>query len=182
MRGVRDPFRMELRPPETDADIAELIRAHGLSWREAYDDILPDAVLAEMTVDPTPEEVVQWREGLGGDGRTAVFVAVVDGTVRGFVDVRWGEENTKPFVGPDEAGVKAIYVHPEWWGEGIGTALLDRGLDTLPDRVETVRLEAFADNEIGARFYTARGFDRVDRIEREIAGKTYSLAVYAREV
>ncbi|GAA0725167.1 ribosomal protein S18 acetylase RimI-like enzyme [Halorubrum trapanicum] len=171
---------MEIRPPETDAEMRELIRAHGLSWREAYDGTLPDAVLDAMTVDPTPEEVERWADGFSDDD-SAVFVAVVDGTVRGFVDVRWGAENTKPFVDPGEAGVKAIYVHPDRWGEGIGTALLQRGLDALPDRVETVRLEAFADNDIGARFYEARGFEQVETGETEIAGETYPTAIYARD-
>ncbi|MGM0448646.1 MAG: N-acetyltransferase family protein [Methanobacteriota archaeon] len=170
---------MEIRPPETDAEMRELIRARGLSWREAYDDILPEPVLDAMTVDPTPEEVEGWVDGFGDDD-SAVFVAVVDGTVRGFVDVRWGEENTKPFVGPDEADVKAIYVHPDWWGKGVGTALLDRALDALPDRVEAVRLEAFADNDVGARFYEARGFERVETDETEIADETYPTAIYAR--
>ena len=172
---------MEIRPPETDAEIRRLIRTHGLSWREAYDDVLPDSVLDAMTVDPTPEEVEGWADRLGSDDG-AVFVAVVDGTVRGFVDVRWGAENTKPFVGSDEADVKAIYVHPDRWGDGVGTALLDRGLDALPDRVETVRLEAFADNDVGARFYEARGFERVETGETEIAGETYPTAIYARRL
>jgi ribosomal protein S18 acetylase RimI-like enzyme len=172
---------MEIRPPETDAEIRELIRAHGLSWREAYDDILPESVLDAMTVEPTPEDVEGWPDRLDSDDG-AVFVAVVEGAARGFVDVRWGAENTKSFVGSDEAGVKAIYVHPDWWGEGLGTALLDRGLEAVPDDVETVRLEAFADNDVGARFYEARGFERVETDETEIAGETYPTAIYAREV
>jgi ribosomal protein S18 acetylase RimI-like enzyme len=171
---------MEIRPPKTDGEIRGLIRTHGLSWRAAYDDILPDAVLDEMTVEPTSEDVTEWADGLDREAAT-VFVAV-DEVVCGFVDVRWGEENTKPFVGSDEAGVRAIYVRPDRWGNGVGTALLDRGLDALPDRVETVRLEAFADNDIGARFYEARGFDRVDAREVEIAGDRYPTAIYAREV
>ncbi|MES3160040.1 MAG: GNAT family N-acetyltransferase [Halorubrum sp.] len=170
---------MEVRRPETDEEVRALIRAHGLSWREAYDDILPEAVRNEMTVDPTPEEVERWAAELDGDD-AAVFIAVVEGTVRGFVDMRWGTENTKPFVGPDEADMKAIYVHPDWWGEGLGTALLNHGLDALPDRIEVVRLEAFADNDVGARFYEARGFDRVGTDDTEIAGETYPTAIYAR--
>ena len=172
---------MEIRPPETDAERRELIRAHGLSWREAYDDILPESVLDAMTVEPTPEDVEGWADRIGSDDG-AVFVALVDGTVRGFVDVRWGAANTKSFVDPDEAGVKAIYVHPDWWGEGVGTALLERGLDAVPDGVETVRLEALDDNEVGARFYEARGFERVGETESDIAGETCPAAIYAREV
>lgn len=172
---------MEIRPPETDEDLRELIRAHGRSWRAAYDDALPESVLDAMTVDPTSEEVQGWADRLDDGDDSAHFVALVDGTVRGFVDVRWGANNTKSFVGPDEAGVKAIYVHPDRWGEGVGTALLRRGLDALPDRVERVRLEAFADNEVGARFYEARGFERVETGETEVAGETYPTAIYARD-
>ena len=171
---------MDIRPPETDTDVKELIRAHGLSWREAYDDILPEAVLTEMTVEPTPDDVERLSNEFGSDD-AAVFIAVGGGTVRGFIDLRFGEENTKSFVGPDEAGLKAIYVHPDWWGEGIGTALLEYGLDALPDHVATVRLEAFADNDVGARFYEARGFDRVETDDTEIAGETYPTAIYARD-
>ncbi|PSQ56275.1 GNAT family N-acetyltransferase [Halobacteriales archaeon SW_8_68_21] len=172
---------MEVRPPETDAEIRGLIRAHGLSWRAAYDDILPDGVLDKMTVDPIPLEVEAWADRIKS-GPGVVFVAVADETVWGFVDVRWGEEHTKSFVGPDEAGVKAIYVHPDRWGEGIGSALLDRGIDALPDHVERVRLEALADNEVGTWFYEARGFDRAERNKTEIGGETYPTAIYARDV
>ncbi|GAA0543763.1 GNAT family N-acetyltransferase [Halorubrum ejinorense] len=143
---------MEVRRPTDETDIEESIRVHGLAWRAAYDEILPEAVLDETTVDPTPEDVRSWTDRLDDGDRGVVFVAVDDGVVCGFVDVRWGAENTKPFVGADEAGVKAIYVRPDRWGEGIGSALLDRAIDAVPDRVEAVRLEAFAENDVGARF------------------------------
>ncbi|MFC5278315.1 GNAT family N-acetyltransferase [Halorubrum rubrum] len=172
---------MDIRPPETDTDIVELIRAHGRAWREAYDDVLPDPVLDEVTVEPTPEEVEEWAEGLDGDC-AATFVAVIDGTVRGFVDVRWGDDNTKPFVGIGEAGLKAIYVHPDRWGEGIGTALLERGLDALPTDIDAIRLDAFADNESGARFYESRGFERAGVRAVEIADETYPLDVWVRSL
>ncbi len=170
---------MEIRRPRDDTDVAGVIEAHGLAWREAYDDILPDEVLEAKTVDPTAEEVRNWAERLSPD-HGAVFVAVDVGAVLGFVDVRWGSENTKPFVGASEAGIKAIYVHPDRWGEGIGTALLDRGLDALPPETEAVRLDAFADNELGARFYESRGFERTDARAVEIAGEEYPLDVWVR--
>ena len=170
---------MEVRRLADEADVEEVIRVHGLAWRAAYDDILPESVLDETTVEPTREEVREWADRFD-DGDGAVFVAVDDGVVRGFVDVRWGEENTKPFVGPDEAGVKAIYVHPDRWGAGIGSALLDRGIDALPEDIEAVRLDAFADNDRGARFYEARGFERTDTRTVEVAGAEYPLDVWVR--
>ena len=99
---------MDVRRPKTDADVEGLIRVHGLAWREAYDGILPDGVRNAQPVDPTAEDVDRWRVRLG-DPRADAFVAVVDGGVRGFVDVRWGDANTKSFVGENEAELKAIY-------------------------------------------------------------------------
>ena len=170
---------MEIRRPTDETDIEELIRVHGLAWRAAYDDILPESVLDEVTVEPTRGEVREWADRFDGEDG-AVFVAVDGGVVCGFVDVRWGDENTKPFVGTDEAGVKAIYVHPDRWGEGVGTALLDHGVGALPEDIEAVRLDAFADNDRGARFYKARGFDRTDTRSFEIAGTEYPLDVWVR--
>ncbi|WP_241658359.1 N-acetyltransferase [Halorubrum sp. BOL3-1] len=113
---------------------------------------------------------------------TGTEAAAEADAVTGFVDVRWGEETTKPFVGRGEAGVKAVYVRPDRWGRGIGTAPLERGLDALPDRVDTVRLEALAENDVGAGFYEARGFERTDAIERDIAGEPRALDVWTKRV
>ncbi len=174
---------MNIRPPKGDADVSGIIRVHGLGWREAYEGILPESVLRAQTVDPTVADVERWADGLGGE-RAAVLVAVDDEwgsgaeAVGGFIDVRWGDGNTKSFVGENEAGLRAIYVDPERWGEGIGTALLDRACETLPDRIDAVRLEALSDNEIGRRFYEARGFDHTDTADREIAGEAYRTAIY----
>ncbi|ESS02883.1 MAG: acetyltransferase [uncultured archaeon A07HR67] len=172
---------MDVRRPKTDADVEGLIRVHGLAWREAYDGILPDNVRNAQPVDPTAEDVDRWRTRLD-DACADAFVAVVAGSVRGFVDVRWREANTKSFVDENEAELKAIYVHPDSWGDGIGTALLDRGLDALPDWITTIRLETLADNAIGVRFYEARGFERVDTTTRTFAGEEYPVDVYAREL
>lgn len=170
---------MEVRHLDGKAEVRDLIRVHGLAWREAYEGLLPSEVLEDLTVDPTADEVRQWQEGLR-ENEEGVLVAVDDdGTVRGFVDMRWGDEETKAFVGEREAGLKAIHVHPDWWNQGIGTALLERGLDLLPDSIEAVRLEMFAGNDVGQRFYEAKGFERADTGTYEIDGRSYETVIYA---
>ncbi|WP_341850627.1 GNAT family N-acetyltransferase [Natronococcus wangiae] len=94
-------------------------------------------MLAGFDSDPSEERLRERTDRLRDD-RDGIFLAGIDGTVRGYSYFRWGEE-TKSFVGEDEAGLKEIYVDPDYWGEGIGTALLERGLDGLPDGVERVR-------------------------------------------
>lgn len=169
---------MNVRRPEGREDVRGTIRAHGRAWRDAYADILPAGFLQQLTVDPTPEDVDRWVEGLG-ENPEGVFVAVDDGTVLGFADVRWGDVETKEFVGEREAELKAIYVDPDAWGRGIGTALLERGLDALPEHVETLRLEVLSENEVGRRFYEARGFERTGSGEYEIADEPYPTDIYS---
>ncbi|EMA45127.1 GNAT family N-acetyltransferase [Halobiforma nitratireducens] len=168
---------MEIRHLEERTDVRELIRAHGLAWREAYDGVLAADALESVTVDPTPGEVDQWIEALSAED-ASVLVAIEEGAVRGFVDLRWGDAETKAFVGEEAAELKAIYVEPAYWNRGIGTALFEHGLETLPDSIDAVTLEVFAANDDARRFYERRGFERTDDGTVEIGDGTYETAVY----
>lgn len=82
----------------------------------------------------------------------------------------------------DEAGLKAIYVELDWWGEGIGTALLERGVEILPESVDAVRLEMFAENDIAGRFYEAKGFEQTGTGEYNLAGDSYPTSIYTLQL
>lgn len=172
---------MEIRHIEDRSDVRGLVRAHGRAWRVAYEGILPADVLADVTVEPTDDDVDRWMDGLT-ENRAGVLVAVDDGDVLGFIDMRWGDAETKPFVGAGEADLKAIYVHPDHWGDGVGSALLERGLGLFPDDIQAVRLDVFADNKRACGFYESHGFEQTDRDNHEIAGKSYPAAIYTRNL
>lgn len=172
-------LRMQIEPLDTREKVRDAIHVHGRGWQEAYDGLVPDDVLASLTVDPSPGDVERWLDRLPEEGGVALG-AVVDGTVRGYINLRWAE--TKPFVGPDEAGLKEIYVHPDWWGDGLGTALFEAGRDRLPDDVAGIALEMLADNDVGRQFYEARGFEVDDHGTYEIAGEPYETVIFRREV
>ena len=168
---------MEVRPLAGRDDVPGVVRAHGLAWREAYRDVLPDRVLDGITVEPDDDAVEEWYARVRED-RDRFLVAVHEGSVRGYIYLRWGGE-TKDFVGAEAAGLKEIYVEPDYWGQGIGTALLERGLDLLPDGVEALRLEMLAGNAVGERFYESRGFERTGSDEVEIGGDAYPTVIYS---
>lgn len=173
---------MNVRPLESRADVRGVIRAHGLAWRDAYDGLLPAEVLQAQSVDPSDDEVDQWFEELR-ENREGVLVAVdTSKTVRGFADVRWGSSTTKAFVGANEGELKAIYVDPEYWGRGIGTALLEGGIEALPDSIERLRLEVLSNNDVGKRFYEARGFEKTDTDSYELGDDSYPTCVYTLEI
>jgi len=172
---------MNVRQLEDADDIRATMRVDNMAWREAYRGILPDEVLANVDGEP-PDEQVQEVFEQRRDDRDRILVAEnEDGSVCGYVYLRWGEE-TKPFVGEAEAGLKEIYVHPDYWGQGFGTELLERGLELVPEDIKRVKLEALADNEVGRRFYVARGFDRTGTGNFEMAGEVYPTNIYTLEL
>jgi ribosomal protein S18 acetylase RimI-like enzyme len=160
---------MDVQQLGGQADVRGLMRVHGLAWREAYAGLLPDEILQQQSADPSDEEVQHWSEELR-QNRNGVLVATdTNETIRGFADIQWSE---------DEAELKAIYVEPDYWGQGIGTALLERCLELFPDGVDTLRLEMLSDNETGREFYEARGFERTGTSEHEIGDESYPTDIY----
>lgn len=123
---------MQIRHLDRTDEVRDMIRVHGLAWREAYDGLLPSETLQQQSVHPTEDAVRQWQAELP-ENKEGVLVAVdAEGTVRGFIDIRWGKIETKPFVGEDEASLKAIYVHPDWWIEVSARHSLTRGWKCFP--------------------------------------------------
>lgn len=172
---------MRVRSLEDRDDIRGILSVHARSWRVAYDPILPDSAI-DRVIDPDPDhEHIEDRHAELYPDRDRVFLAEDDGGIVGYAYVRWGSE-TKPFVGPDEAGLKEIYVDPDCWGQGIGTALLTRCLDRLPDRLTALKLEALARNEVGSSFYSARGFEHIGTDQVEIGDQSFETHIWSLDL
>jgi len=172
---------VKVRPLEGREAVRGAIESHGRGWQEAYTDLLPESVLERVTVDPGREEIARWVDRLpDADDPGVAYGAWVDGQVRGYIFVRWGE--TKSFVGGSEAGLKEVYVHPDWWGGGLGTRLLGTAVDALPPDIETLALEALAGNAVGRSFYESRGFGLDGYGEISIDGDAYETVIYRRPV
>lgn len=67
---------------------------------------------------------------------------------------------------PDVGEVRALYVHPRWWGAGVGSDLLELALRDLPAMgYRQATLWSFALNARANAFYERHGFER-DGAER----------------
>ena len=78
-----------------------------------------------------------------------------DGKILGFASV-WLE--------PDKNFLHNLFVAPDRWGAGIGTALLEHVLDTVAAPLE---LKVDEPNSRARRFYEAHGFRVIERAAAE---------------
>lgn len=149
---------MQLRDA-TPADAEAVAAVARASWHAAYDDVLgPEAV--DATVDDwyDPDDL---REQVH-DG---VFLVAEEDEVVGFAQGGPAREPER------DAFLPRLYVHPDRWGEGVGTALLGAVAERLLERGhERIRLEVFAENDVGRGFYESLGFEEVDRVAETFHG------------
>lgn len=107
-------------------DAPAIARVHVDSWRSAYRGIVPDEVLANLSVD---ERSQRWVRTISGRNHQQVWVAEVDGAVVGFVATApSGDEDLNPSTSGE---VEAIYLIENVWRRGLGATLLDAAVADL---------------------------------------------------
>lgn len=188
---------MEVRPARTVHEQRAALEVNVAAWCAAYDDILPAAVLDDLSAPSVAEIRERDRTELDDDYPGEMLVAVDDGDdagghagdgaadggvdgVLGFATVEWS--GTEAFVPEGAAELRAIYVDPPLWGDGVGTALLETAVDRVEDRFDSLALQVFEANDPARSFYESRGFDHVGGHEFEIGGEAYPTAVYERSL
>ena len=65
-----------------------------------------------------------------------------------------------PGAPPREGEIVALYVHPDHWRAGIGSALVGSALDTLAPANDEVIVWTLAESPRNLAFYAALGFRR----------------------
>jgi GNAT superfamily N-acetyltransferase len=155
-------FRMLLRAAEP-ADTMSVARVHVRSWQWAYRGLLPDEYLDNLR----PEDRAQRYDFATRDPqRPQTIVALEAGLIRGFA-------TTAPSRDSDLAGyaeLYALYVDPDYWGHGIGKALILSARERLAALgFENALLWVLMGNVRADRFYrkdqwTPDGLHRKDTV------------------
>lgn len=158
---------MEIRPAteedfESVRDVAR--RAWSAAYAEIMDDESIDGTISSWYSDESLADAVE-RPG------TMFLVATDGGELLGFCHAVCFE---------DEGDLLRLYVEPDHWGGGIGTALYERLRGDLRD-INMKRLKAMvlSDNERGTGFYRRLGFEKTDEATVEIGDGEYGESVYS---
>ena len=145
-------MRQPLIRPATPVDALAVARVHVRSWQTGYRELLPAAFLAGLR----PEDrAARYTFADPDPDSPKTLVASVDGTIRGFV-------TTLPAKEAESAGkgeLAGLYVDPDFWGQGLGQALMIPARARLTERgFRTAVLWVLDGNARAERFYRADGW------------------------
>ena len=140
----------------TVEDAEGLAIVHVRAWQEAYRGLVPQEYLDQR--DPARRRLA-WRRWIEDARAPAATLVAEDkvGNIVGFVSVSTSRD---PDANPDVEGeIQAIYLLPEYWGQGLGRLLMEAGLRRLEDAgYHEVTLWVLESNQHARRFYEAGGW------------------------
>ena len=138
--------------PATPQDARAIAEVRVASWRWAYRGLVPDDVLAGMSV---AESEAGWR-GILADPAVAVFVASLGDRLVGFASCCASRDADAP---PGTGEIGALYVVEEVAGTGVGSALMTAAEGKLRSSGHVrATLWVLASNDRGRGFYERRGW------------------------
>ncbi len=134
-----------------------MAKVHITSWRESYPGLLPDAMLARLSV---AEQAIRWQRMLDRPrawGGAISFVADQDGSVVGYGTCgvqRIPALRDRGFTGE----IAELYVLRSAQGQGAGSGLMKAMAGALHERGHrALSLSVLAQNEPARRFYEHLG-------------------------
>jgi ribosomal protein S18 acetylase RimI-like enzyme len=137
-----------------DAEALAVVQVR--SWQEAYRGLIPQEYLDQR--DPSRRRLA-WRQWVEDARAPAATLVAEDeaGDIVGFVSV---SSSRDPDADPEVEGeIQAIYLLPEYWGQGLGRLLMEAGLQRLDEaRYHEVTLWVLESNRRARRFYEAGGW------------------------
>jgi len=150
---------VSVRPARPD-DAAAVARVQVVTWRTAYRDVLPAAVLDEWDESAATET---WRAAVTAPPTPAhgVLVALERDEVVGFA--AYGPPEIAPGDHPDPAGptteIATLLVEPRWGRRGHGSRLLAAVAD-LARATGAARLQVWLPetDRVSARFFESAGW------------------------
>lgn len=137
-------------------DLRHIADIHVRSWQTAYRDILPDPVLDRLSVF---ERKQAWKRVLGdeGDHRLTLVTENSGGVLTGFCSAEIPSSDKD--AGETTPEIAVLYVDPDHWRRGAGSALLSAMLDELHEAGwRDVVLWVLPENRPALAFYEHFGF------------------------
>jgi ribosomal protein S18 acetylase RimI-like enzyme len=140
--------------PAMPADARAIAAIRVRAWRTAYRDIVPAALLEELSID---DDEAVWRGRLV-KGESQVWIAEDASTAVGWISAAKSRDAD---AAPSTGEIWALYVDPDHWRRGVGRALWTHaGAWFARAGFQDVTLWVLDANTAARAFYEALGFAR----------------------
>ena len=165
----------------TLADAAAIASIHVQSWQSAYRGMMPQEHLDQLDV---TQRTRAWTRALTSPdpAQPAPLVAIADEQAVGFASI--GPTRDQDADPASTGEVRAIYLLPQAWGQGLGRGLMTAALTQLAGLgYQAATLWVLKENARARRFYEAAGFtaDGAEQTE-DIAGAPVTEVRYRRDL
>jgi len=162
---IKSNFSSTFREATLD-DAAGLAEVQVLSWKAAYQGKIPASYLEGLTV---AQKTKEWIRILQSNTTKTVLAQKSGKGVVGFVN--FGNYRDDDLPKEEVAEIRALYVHPEHWREGIGKQLIELTTQNCKKSgYKRIALWVLDSNDSAQRFYQFLGFqfDGGVKIDRRI--------------
>lgn len=134
-------------------DARDCAKVHVDSWKVAYRGLVPDSVLDNLSYTSRTKFFTEFLSSNPDDN----YVAEENDEVVGILTIGGCRDED---LDPQMTGeIWGIYLHPNYWRQGIGSALCEFALDRLSSLgYREVILWVFKDNQSARLFYESLGF------------------------
>lgn len=144
----------------TISDIDQVAPMHMNAWRDAYRGIFPNSVLEKLKPNDFSEKWYSWLK----DPLRVNWIVQSKDNFPGFIS--FGNTEKEDIFTNWE--IFAIYIDPNYWGQGIGKSLMTSCMDFLKDNeISQVRLWIVQQNIGAQRFYENLGFIKTHKIRKQ---------------
>jgi ribosomal protein S18 acetylase RimI-like enzyme len=154
---------MKLREAKVE-DAEEIEKAARESWLDAYEGIHTEEALNEIREKDQILSMKTLKDTIT-DNSTIFLVVEKEGEIKGEMILRDNRDNYFQ--------LKSAYVKPEAQGKGIGTALVKKAEEKLPETVEVLKASVLKENSEAVKFYKSKGFEKTG--EGSLGGEEDSL-------
>jgi len=132
-------------------DAPDMANIHMRSWEAAYKDIIP----AEYIREKNATRPALYERIITADNTTH-YVILVDGKAAGLMSVGPPKDND---VEVSFYELQALYLHPDFYRQGIGTKAVDFAFDLARGlSKKSMTVWTFAENRNAIKFYEKCGF------------------------
>ncbi len=141
--------------PATADDIEAFEAVRIATWKACFRGIVSDEFLDGLTL--PPHRIQRCRDVIEDTAGSAVLVARAGDR---FIGMGMAEPASDACLESDVGEIRALYVHPDWQGRGVGRALLGALTKALRARgYRAAVLWTLRDLPPTRRFYEATGWD-----------------------